>query len=190
LVDQHPDWQKAIDAALAKASNEPSVAQRAFALRAVLDQIRSDIKGKEPIAKPAPAQTPVTGKGATLWERLGGEPNVRKIVDDFVGLAANDPKVDFFRGGKYKDLDVANLKKQLVDLISSASGGPFKYTGKSMKEVHKGMGITDFQFDAAAQDVRKALETNGVKPQDVVAVMALLGGMRNDIVEPTAPGKE
>jgi hemoglobin len=193
LVDQHPDWQKAIDAALASANNEPSVAKKAFVLREALNLIRSDIKTKEPGATTTPTpptpqtQTPATGKGATLWERLGGEPNVRKIVDDLTGLAANDPKVDFFRGGKYKDVDVAHLKKAIIDLISSATGGPFKYTGKSMKEAHKGMGITDAQFDAFAQDVRKALETNGVKPPDVIAVMTLLGGMRNDVVEPIRP---
>ena len=38
----------------------------------------------------------------TLWDRLGGEAGVSKVVDDFVAAAATDPKVDFSRGGKYK----------------------------------------------------------------------------------------
>ena len=40
---------------------------------------------------------------ASLWNRLGGEANVKRVVDDFVALAAADPKVNFFRAGAFKD---------------------------------------------------------------------------------------
>src|SRR5205823_3339376 len=105
-----------------------------------------------PPAPPAPPRptTGMTKKEAakSLWDRLGGEPAVKAVVHDFVGRAATDPKVDFFRGGKYT-LDaagVANLEKLLVEFISSATGGPLKYTGRPMKPLHKGMGITEAQF--------------------------------------------
>src|SRR5205807_1683621 len=100
--------------------------------------------------------------GMTLWDRLGGEPNVTKIVADLVAAAGKNPKVNFDRGGKYK-LDAAaleNLKKQTVAVISQGSGGPIKYTGKSMKEIHKGMEITDAEFTAAAADLKEALQKN------------------------------
>src|SRR5207248_8917254 len=80
-----------------------------------------------------------------LWDKLGGEANVRKVVDDFVDLAADDKDVNFFRTPEAKatvtPAKVKALKDGLVNFISVATGGPLKYTGGSMKDVHKGMKI-------------------------------------------------
>jgi hemoglobin len=181
LLDYQPEWQKAIDAGLTEAETTPQMKARAWVLRRVIDKIREDINPKSKKTEP-PVATP-------LWERLGGEKTVTKVVDDFVAAAAADPKVNFFRDGKNKlnDEQVADLKKKLVDLISENSGGPRKYTGKKMKDVHKGMGIADAEFDACAEDLKAALEKNGVKPDDVTAVLRAVAGMRRDIVEPKKP---
>jgi truncated hemoglobin YjbI len=179
LLGYRPALQKAIDTGLATARANANLDRRAFDLRAVIDRIRETVN---PNPKPPPV-------AKTLWDRLGGEANVRKVVDDFVGLAAGDPKVDFFRGGKYK-LDAAGvvkLKQLLVEFISSATGGPLKYTGKSMKESHKGMGITDAQFNAIATDLKTALEKNSAKPADVTALLDIVGTTRKDIVEEKKP---
>lgn len=169
LLDHRPELQKAIDTGLADAEKHPMVSRKAFVLRGVIDNIRSEVNPR---------------KGTTLWQRLGGEDNVTKVVDDLVAAAAADPKVDFFRGDKFKDkVDVAKLKKLLVAQISSVSNGPYQYDGRDMKTVHKGMGITDAQFDALAGHVRKALEKNGAKAEDVDAVLKVIGGTRKDIVE-------
>lgn len=141
-----------------------------------------------PEVKPAPTESPaVKPKAPTLWGRLGDRMNVVKIVNDFVALAANDPKVDFTRGGKYPMTDdaVIHLKRELIDFISQASGGPFPYTGKSMKEVHQGMAITNAQFDASIADLKKALVKNGVQPADVDQVLGAVEATRKDIVEDT-----
>src|SRR5207237_7954871 len=132
-------------------------------------------------ATPNPKPSPVAG----LWERLGGVDNVKKVIDDFVATAATDPKVDFFRNGKYKP-DVPTLKGQLVEFVSVATGGPLKYTGRPMKELHKGMGITDAQFNAAAGHLKAALEKNGAKPDDVKAGLTAVEGTLKDIVGQTS----
>jgi hemoglobin len=172
LLNHRPELQKAIDAGLATARANPQVQRRAFDLRAVIDKIRDDIN---------PNPKPVAN--ATLWERLGGEANVKKVIDDFVAAAATDPKVDFFRGGKYKDVDVPTLKRQLVEFVSLAAGGPLKYTGRSMKEIHKGMAITDAQFDALAGHLVKALKDHGAKQADIDELVKIVGSTRKDIVE-------
>lgn len=178
LLDHRPGLQADISAALAAAERTPTMDRRAFVLREIIDKLRTETN-----PTPKPATT------TTLWERLGGEANVKKVIDDFVAAGATDTKVDFFRGGKYKidAAGVANLKKQLVDLVSQVSGGPYKYTGKSMKEIHLGMGITDAQFNALAAHLKTALEKNGAKSADVAAVMTVIGGTRKDIVEDKKP---
>ncbi len=109
-----------------------------------------------------------------------------KVVDDFVNAAGSDPiKINFWRDPTHvpSKEDVAALKTNLVAFVSSATKGPINYTGKDMKDAHKGMKITDAQFDACAADLKAALEKNGVKADDVKAVMAAVEGTRKDIVE-------
>jgi hemoglobin len=170
IIDHRPGLQKEIESALAEANRNPDPRQRAFALRNVIDHIRSEVN-------------PGARNVASLWDRLGGDANVKKVVDDFVAAAASDPKVNFLRDGKFKDVDVANLKRLLVEQISAVSGGPYKYNGRGMKEVHQGMGITDAEFDAIVGDLKNALEKNGAQPQDVATVLKVIGGTRGDIVE-------
>ena len=52
-----------------------------------------------------------------------------------------------------------------------------------MKEVHKGMKITNEEFDAAAKDLKDALMKNGAKADDAAALMKIVDGTRKDIVE-------
>jgi hemoglobin len=165
LLAHRPGLQKAIDDAFAAAAREQSIPERAFILRGALDRIRDE-----------------TG---SLWQRLGGEKNVRKIVDDFMALEHTDPKVDFFRGGKVKltEKQLDELKQKIVELISQVSGGPLKYTGRSMKEAHRGMAITNAQFDALVADLKQAFDKNGVKTADRDAVLAAVEGTRKDTVE-------
>jgi hemoglobin len=149
---------------------------------------RKDIvEKKEAAAEPAPAK-PAAPSAATLWERLGGEKNVAKVVDDLFATAGADPKVNFFRDPSFRPTaeEVAALKKKVIELISSVSGGPLKYTGKDMKSAHKGMKITDEEFNAFAGHFKKALEKNGAAPADVKAVMDVAESTRRDIVEKPA----
>ncbi len=179
LLTDHKDWQKDIDNALAEAGRNPEASQRAFVLRGEMDKIRKAVKE----SGGATSKPPEKGKATTHWDRLGGEAGVRKIVDDFVDLAGKDPAVDFFRGGKYKNTDLKPMKQTFVEFISAASGGPLPYKGKDLKSVHKGMGVTDAQFDACALDLRKALKMNNVKEEDITSLLTVVGLTRADIVE-------
>lgn len=192
LLAHRPKLQESIDDGLDKARQDPMLWHRAWVLRPVLDQIRSDINADYPHRKKRAEGSPLTktapGK-KTMWQRLGGEPGVSKIVDDFVNTVSKDPKVDFFRHNKVK-LDaeqVVKMKRELVEQISQASGGPLKYKGPDMKTVHKNMGITNEQFNAAAADLKKALEKNKVAAEDVKKILAAVDKYRKEIVQSKKP---
>jgi hemoglobin len=214
LLEHRPELQKAISDGLAKAESDAVLYRRAWVLRSVLDKVRSDVnpnprpapkpedktvekkpeskppepKPPEP-TKPAEPRPPQDKKGAKLWDRLGGEKGVAKIVNDLVKAVSTDPKVDFTRGGKYPltPPDVALLKKHLVEQISSLTGGPYKYEGLDMREVHKGMGITTAQYDAFVADVEKVLRDNDVPPEDAAQIVTAVNSYRKDIIEAAKP---
>ena len=127
--------------------------------------------------------TSAWAQGKSLYERLGGEPAITAVVEDFVGRAAGDPKVNFFRDGEYKGLDVARLKQLLVEFIGKATGGPQEYTGRNMKQTHQGMKITNAEFDALAADLAASLDKFNVPAKEKNELLTIVGTTRKDIVE-------
>jgi hemoglobin len=185
--------QKAISDGLTGAEQDPSLDRRAFVLRRVLDKVRDEInpRGKVAGGPPAGAGAGAKPKAATAWDRMGGERGVRKIVDDLAKAVTEDPKVDFFRDGKIKPTpaEVAHMKQMIVEQISSVTGGPLAYEGKSMVEVHKNLGITDAQFDAFVKDLKEVLRKNNVDAKDADDLVSKVEGTRKEIVRPKpAPG--
>jgi hemoglobin len=115
----------------------------------------------------------------SLYERLGGQAAIVAVVDDFVGNVAGDKRINGF----FAKADAKRVKEKLVEQICQASGGPCTYTGKDMKSVHKGMGISNKHFDFMVQDLAKALNKFKVPKKEQRELIALLAPMRKDIVE-------
>ena|GEM_PF-328660 len=161
---------KLIEDSKAKASTAVRPSDKAFALREAIDGIY------RALAKPVPMAAP-----KTLWDRLGGEPAVRAVVKDFIPLAASDPKVNFTRNGKYK-VDVKDLEEKLVTLISAVSGGPLKYTGRTMKESHEGMEITEAQFNALAGHLIAVLDKYKVPEKEKNELVTIVASTKKDMV--------
>jgi len=132
-----------------------------------------------------PAETAREGEGATstpaersLYERLGGKDAISGVVDDFVANVAADVRIN----ARFAKTDIARLKLMLVDQICEATGGPCTYTGKSMREAHKGMNITEAEFNALVEDLTRSLDKFNVPEREKMELLTALGGMKGDIV--------
>jgi truncated hemoglobin YjbI len=167
MLDHRPKLTGLIEEKLAKARGMRAV-DGAFVLREALDAVICD-------AKP----------GKPLWDRLGGEKAVRAVVHDFVLAAAGDPKVNFFRDGAFKldEKGVARLEQLLVELVSATTGGPLKYTGRDMKAAHKGMKITEAEFDALAGHLVATLKKFNVPKAEIDELVGIVASTKKDIVE-------
>lgn len=123
-----------------------------------------------------------TASAASLCEKYGAA--LPKVVDDFVAKTAPNPKVDFFRKGKFSKVDVPKLKEHLINFMSDAIGCEGKkYKGRDMKATHKGMKITKKQFEAIAADLQATLTEDGVSPEDVKTIMGVVATTADDIIE-------
>src|SRR5579864_1050494 len=183
LLDHRPELQKFVADRLKAAESERGMAEKAFTLRAGMDEIlkvlRKDIVASRPGPKPelAPAPKPegktgdkmMSAGGKSLWDRLGGEPAVRAVVKELIAVSAKDPKVNLNRSGKYKvdEKGLAHLEQLIVEFVSQATGGPVKYTGRDMKTVHVGMGITESEFNAMAGHLIDTLKKFKVPQKEI-----------------------
>ena len=127
-------------------------------------------------AATAAAAAPVTPP--SLYDRLGGKDAITAVVDDFVGNVAADKRIN----ARFAKTNIPHLKQMLVEQICSATGGPCTYTGKSMKDAHKGMKITDADFTALVEDLTKSLDKHNVAAADKTELLTALGGLKGDIV--------
>jgi len=116
---------------------------------------------------------------ASLYERLGGLDAITAVVDSFVGRCAGDDRIN----GKFARTDVPRLKKELVDQVCEAAGGPCTYTGRSMRDAHRGMQVTAGEFDALVEDLVTTLDQFHVPKGEKDELLGVLGPLRGEIVE-------
>ena len=114
----------------------------------------------------------------SLYQRLGGTPGIAAVVDDFVDTVRADPMI----GKRFQAADIAHTKAMLTELICQASGGPCTYTGRSMKDIHRGMDISDAEFNDMAGDMAKTLDKFKLPQREKTDVLNLLASLRGDVV--------
>ena len=135
----------------------------------------------------------------SLFERLGGEKGIQAIVDDFVPRALADPRVNWGRNGvtsgkwysfTHRSIEwnaspenTEKLKTHLEQFLALATGGPTKYEGREMKQVHKGMKISNAEFDAAVGDLQATLDKLGLSTPDQKELLAIIESTRPQVVE-------
>ena len=120
----------------------------------------------DPTAKPA------------LYERLGGQPVVTKVVAETIDRASTDPRTS----RSFKDVKLQRVKDLIVEQICSLTGGGCKYTGDPMDKVHAGLKNTEGEMDLVVQFLRDALAHAGVKDAEKNELLRILAPMKHDIV--------
>jgi hemoglobin len=114
----------------------------------------------------------------SLFERLGGLPAITAVVDDFVNTTGADTRINMF----FVNTDVPKLKQAMVDQICEGTGGPCKYTGKSMEESHRNMKVTTKDFEVFMEDLEKTLDKFNVPAREKGEVLAAFRTMQKDVV--------
>ena len=140
---------------------------------------RDDVAGLGEKAPPAGEG----GRKLSLYARLGGKEGIRRIVDDFCAAVVASDAVREVHKKHFREGDVEGLKQKLRDQFGEESGGPQKYAGRSMKEAHKGLGITEADFGALVSALVKALDKNNVKDRDQKEFLTKLARYKDDVIE-------
>lgn len=120
----------------------------------------------------------------SLYERLGGVYAIAAVVDDFIDrimvnpLLNANPKVD----EAHHRVSKAGFKYLVTEMVCWATGGPQKYTGKTMKESHEHLGITEPEWQVFLKDFQDTLDKFQVPQAEQEELFAIVASTKTDIV--------
>ena len=116
----------------------------------------------------------------TLFEQVGGEPAIERAVEGFYRRMLDDPTVaEWFDG-----IDMSRLKDHQRAFLAVGLGGPELYDGRSMRDAHSALGISDAAYTTAITHLGDELRELGVGDEAVAQVVKRLEAMRAVIVAP------
>lgn len=124
------------------------------------------------------AAGPAFAQGDALYQQLGGQPGLVKLMDDVMVRLLADKRMQPF----FKDVDQAHVKAQLVAQFCEVSGGPCKLKGPDMKRVHEGFDIDRAAFNALVEVLQKSMDAQGIPFGAQNRLLAQLAPMHRDIV--------
>lgn len=113
------------------------------------------------------------------FAEFGGKAGLTAMVDDFMANLMADPRTEPF----FAKVDRDHIKKELVDQFCVILDGPCTYTGASMAEAHRGLGISRADFNALVEDLQKAMTTHHVPFRAQNKLLAKLAPMHKTIIE-------
>jgi hemoglobin len=119
----------------------------------------------------------------SLYERLGAEKGITKLVDDAVTLHMANPLVSpRFLPYKDRPQQLMTIKQHTVHFFCAGAGGPQVYKGRDMVTTHTGMNISEQEFLAVVDDILSAMGANGYVDQEKKDVLAILYSLKEGVI--------
>ena len=118
----------------------------------------------------------------TLYQRLGGYDVVAAIFDNWAPRVSGDPELSKFL--TEIDEEMGKRGRELgLDLLCELTGGPCFYTGRNMKMVHKGLGITDEHWQSTLDYMVETLDEMNIHNDEKTDFIHVFDGLKGYIVD-------
>src|SRR3989338_6709157 len=122
----------------------------------------------------------------SLYKRLGGVYNIAAVADDFVDRLFSDPLIMANKNiitaiGK---ITKPGLKYQFTEWFCQLAGGPQKYNGRSIKESHQNLNITEAEWQSMMKDFLATLAKFNIKGSEQNELLVIVGSTKKDIIAP------
>ena len=113
-----------------------------------------------------------------LFHDLGGRDGIATIVDDATSNFLADPRIK----ATFDNTNMDRFKTNLTDQLCVVAGGPCVYKGQSMHDAHKGLHLTNADFNALVEDLQAGMDKAGVSFATQNRLLARLAPMNRDVV--------
>jgi hemoglobin len=126
----------------------------------------------------------VTSNQTSLYERLGGVYSIATVVDDFIDRIMTDPRLNANPrvDEAHHRVSPAGFKYLVTEMVCGATGGPQRYTGRTMKDSHEALMITAEEWQAFLDDFQQTMDKFGVPQTEQEELKAIVDSTRADIV--------
>ena len=126
------------------------------------------------VPDPAPAHPELAG----VFEQFGGMPGMTALMDDFMVVLLEDPRMRPF----FEKVDHDRVKRQLAEQFCAILGGGCAYSGRDMKETHAAFAIDKADFNALVEDLQIAMDRRGVPFRAQNKLLAILAPMHREVI--------
>jgi len=121
---------------------------------------------------------PAEATAVNIYQAIGGRAAVTAAVDGLYGRLIADPVLGrFFPGGV-----AAKHRAYVVTVLGEALGGPERYRGPDLVKAHRGLGITNDDFDRTAGHLAATLDSLGVPGHLADQIVGIVAGLRPAVV--------
>lgn len=124
----------------------------------------------------------MSGESKSLYERLGGYDAISAVANDLLPRLQTDPQLGRFWAHRGAD-GVAREKQLLIDFLCSSSGGPVYYRGRNMVLTHRGMGISESDWNVFLGHAGATLAKFQVGEAEQRDVVNFVLSLKSEIVE-------
>jgi len=125
--------------------------------------------------KPAPATKSAPD---ALYHTLGEQAGIGRLVDAALNRIHSDLRINIF----FEHTDLPDLRRLLIEQICEASGGPCKYSGRSMEEAHSGKNFTEADFTAFVEDLIAAMNDVKIDAATQKIILGVFGPMKPQVI--------
>src|SRR6185312_14159279 len=113
-----------------------------------------------------------------LFDDMGGQPGINKLVDASVDNYLADPRIKDISSESNMD----RIRAELKDQFCVIAGGPCRYAGHSMEAIHKGLHLTNANFNALVEDLQAAMDSCNIPFATQNRFLARLAPMQHQVV--------
>jgi hemoglobin len=114
----------------------------------------------------------------SLYHRLGGKAALDAAIDAFYVKMLADDRVKHY----FDDVNMTRQRRKQKDFLAAAFGGPIPWKGMDLRTAHAGLGLTDKEFNAVAENLQKTLEEMKVKPELIAEVMTIAASTHDAVL--------
>jgi len=114
-----------------------------------------------------------------LFQQLGGLPGIERFVDIFIGEIGESNTIRPY----FEDTNLDRFREKQIEHLCLLSGGPCTYTGDSMVESHRGMGVNEADFNALVDTAIRAMNKAGYSVGTRNRLLARLAPLRGEVMD-------
>jgi len=117
----------------------------------------------------------------TLFDRVGGERGIARLVDAFYERVLGDPELSGF----FQHSSMDRLRRLQREFFSAALSGPVRYCGRSLGEAHYGMGVRPRHLARFVRHLFATLQALDIDEQDTLDIVGRIDAYADEITGDT-----